>query len=177
MARLLLAVLTCLAGSVLAAGFPKAPAIHGDQWLNSAPLAAQELRGKVVLLEFWTFGCWNCKNVEPYIKQWHATYGGQGLLVLAVHSPEFPHEAKLENVQRYIRENGLQYPVPVDNDFVTWRRFGNRAWPALYLIDKAGQIRYTHVGEGGYAATEKAIRTLLAEPGTEVPVNGRLRQP
>jgi thiol-disulfide isomerase/thioredoxin len=168
MARLLLAVWTCIAGSAFAAEFPVAPAIHGDVWINSSPLTAAQLRGKVVLLEFWTFGCWNCRNVEPYVKQWHADYADRGLLVLAVHSPEFHHEARLENVQRHVRDNDLRYPVAVDNGFVTWKRFGNRAWPALYLIDKAGRIRYRHVGEGRYAATEKAIQSLLAESAPQV---------
>ncbi len=168
MSRVLLAVWVCFAGAVLAGELPLAPAIHGDVWINSAPLNAEQLRGNVVLLEFWTFGCWNCRNVQPHIKQWHADYADQGLLILAVHSPEFPNEAKVENVQRYIRDNDLRNAVPVDNDFVTWKRFGNRAWPALYLIDKAGRIRYTHVGEGSYAATEQMIRTLLAEPAPQV---------
>lgn len=173
MARWLLAVWACIAGSAFAAEFPAAPAIHGDVWINSAPLAAEQLRGQVVLLEFWTFGCWNCRNVEPHIKQWHADHADWGLVVLAVHSPEFPHEAEVGNVRRYVQDNGLQYPVAVDNGFVTWKRYGNRAWPALYLIDKAGRIRYKHMGEGAYAATERAIRTLLAEPApTRLPATG-----
>lgn len=164
MSRLSWLVLAGIAGSVAAAGFPAAPVVQGDVWINSAPLSPEQQRGKVLLVEFWTFGCWNCRNVEPHIKQWHADYADQGLLILAVHSPEFPREAKVENVKNYVRENDIRYPIAVDNDFVTWKRFGNRAWPALYLIDKAGRIRYSHVGEGAYAETEREIRRLLAEP-------------
>lgn len=164
MLRLLLLLLSGFAVAAQSADFPVAPAVQGDAWINSAPLGVPQLRGKVVLVEFWTFGCWNCRNVEPHVKQWHAAYADQGLLILAVHSPEFPHEAKLDNVRKYVRDNGIRYAVPVDNDFVTWKRYGNRAWPALYLVDKAGRIRYTHVGEGAYAETERAIRQLLAEP-------------
>ena len=162
--RLIVLLLAGIAMSAGAAESPLAPAVHGDAWINSAPLAAPQLRGKVVMVEFWTFGCWNCRNVEPYVKQWHADYADQGLLILAVHSPEFPREAKLDNVRQYVRDNGIRYAVPVDNDFVTWKRYGNRAWPALYLVDKAGHIRYTHVGEGAYAETERVIKQLLAEP-------------
>ena len=163
MLRLIVLLLAGLVVSADAADFPVAPAVQGAAWINSAPLGAPQLRGKVVLVEFWTFGCWNCRNVEPHVKQWHAKYADQGLLILAVHSPEFPREAELGNVRKYVRDNGIHYAVPVDNDFVTWKRFGNRAWPALYLVDKAGRIRYTHVGEGAYAETERAIRQLLAE--------------
>ena len=167
MVRLILVVLAGIAG-IAAAGLPAAPAVTGDVWINSAPLSPEQQRGKVLLVEFWTFGCWNCRNVQPYVKQWHADYADQGLLILAVHSPEFPREAKVENVKNYVRDNDIRYPVAVDNDFVTWKRFGNRAWPALYLIDKAGRIRYSHVGEGAYAETEREIRKLLAEPALAV---------
>jgi thiol-disulfide isomerase/thioredoxin len=167
----LLALLALLSGLVAEApaaetrpAYPVAPAIHGDLWINSRPLSPADLEGKVRLVEFWTFGCWNCRNVEPWIQQWHARYARQGLRILAVHSPEFPHEARFENVARYVREQKIAYVVPVDNEFVTWKRFGNRAWPTLYLIDRAGQIRYRHIGEGGYAATERMIKQLLAEP-------------
>ena len=170
MLRLLVLILSGMvgsasaAGSTSAAGFPVAPVVTGDVWLNSAPLTLEQQRGKVVLVEFWTFGCFNCRNVQPYVKQWHAAYADQGLLILAVHSPEFPREAKVENVRDYVRDNDIRYPVPVDNDFVTWKRYGNRAWPALYLVDKTGRLRYSHVGEGAYAETERQIQTLLAEP-------------
>ena len=141
-----------------------APEISGQNWLNSAPLELAELRGKVILLEFWTYGCHNCRNVEPYVKAWHQKYADKGLVVIGVHAPEFSYERVLANVQRYVREHAIQYPVAIDNDFNTWKRYNNRYWPAMYLIDKRGIIRYLRVGEGGYQQTEQQIRALLEEP-------------
>jgi len=143
-------------------GIP-APEIANPVWLNSEPKRMAELRGKVVLVEFWTFGCYNCRNVEPYVKDWHRKYADKGLFVIGVHSPEFDHERDIENVKRHIREHDIRYAVPIDNDFTTWDRYGNRYWPAFYLIDKQGIIRYTRFGEGGYAQTEQQITSLLAE--------------
>ncbi len=140
-----------------------APDFSAEVWLNSEPLSLAELRGKVVLVEFWTFACYNCKNVEPYVKQWHQAYADQGLVVVGLHTPEFDFERKTENVRAYLDERGIAYPVAIDNDFSTWRAYRNRAWPAFYLIGKDGSIRYRHVGEGRYAETEAAIRRLLAE--------------
>src|SRR5215472_17643966 len=116
----------------------KAPDITNDTWLNSAPLHLQDLRGKVVLVEFWTFGCYNCRNVEPHVKGWHNKYVEQGLVVIGVHSPEFDFERDVENVKQHIRQNHIRYAVPIDNDFMTWNRYGNHYWPAMYLIDKQG---------------------------------------
>jgi thiol-disulfide isomerase/thioredoxin len=144
-------------------GMP-APEITGQNWLNSAPLGLAELKGKVVLLEFWTFGCYNCRNVEPYVKGWHQKYADRGLVVIGVHAPEFSYEKVVANVQRYVRDHAIQYPVAIDNDFNTWNRYNNRYWPAMYLIDKRGIIRYLRIGEGGYQQTEQQIRTLLEEP-------------
>jgi thiol-disulfide isomerase/thioredoxin len=144
-------------------GMP-APEITGQNWLNSAPLGLAELKGKVVLLEFWTFGCYNCRNVEPYVKGWHQKYADRGLVVIGVHAPEFSYEKVVANVQRYVRDHAIQYPVAIDNDFKTWNRYNNRYWPAMYLIDKRGIIRYLRIGEGGYQQTEQQIRTLLEEP-------------
>lgn len=141
----------------------KAPDITNSTWLNSEPLRFVDLKGKVVLVEFWTLGCYNCRNVEPYVKQWHQQYAEQGFVVIGVHSPEFLHEREVENVKRYMKEHGIRFAVPIDNDFSTWNRYGNRYWPAMYLIDKRGIIRYIKVGEGGYSETERQIQTLLAE--------------
>ncbi|MGH7961300.1 MAG: redoxin domain-containing protein [Candidatus Binatia bacterium] len=141
-----------------------APEITGQIWLNAKPQRLTNLKGKVVLVEFWTYGCYNCRNVEPYVKEWHRKYGDQGLIVIGVHSPEFSAEREAKNVEHYMREHGLSYAVVIDNDFAIWNRYSNRAWPAMYLIDKQGQIRYVHVGEGRYAETEQKIQTLLAEP-------------
>ncbi len=140
-----------------------APELRGEHWLNSPPLRLQALRGKVVLVEFWTFACWNCQNVEPYVKEWHAKYQDAGLTVIGVHCPELTRERELANLRAYVREHGIAYPVLVDNGFRTWRAYGNRYWPAIYLIDARGQIRHVAIGEGGYAATEAKIRALLAE--------------
>ena len=141
----------------------KAPEITNDTWLNGGPLLLSDLKGKVVMVEFWTFGCYNCRNVEPYVKQWHQKYADQGLVVIGVHSPEFSHEREIENVKRYIKEHDIRFAVPIDNDFSTWNKYGNRYWPAMYLIDKQGVIRHVRIGEGGYQETEQLIRSLLAE--------------
>ncbi len=141
----------------------EAPEITNPVWLNSEPLRLADLRGKVVMVEFWTFGCWNCRNIEPYVKAWHKKYSDKGLVVIAIHSPEFQYEHDVTRVQEYIDENQLAYAVPIDNEFLSWRKFRNRYWPTLYLIDKAGVIQYTKIGEGGYDTTEKEIQRLLAE--------------
>lgn len=142
----------------------KALDITNDTWLNSSPLHLQDLRGKVVMIEFWAFGCYNCRNVEPYVKGWYKKYADQGFVVIGVHSPEFSYEHDLANVKKYIQEHDIRFPVPIDNDFSTWNKYGNRYWPAMYLIDKQGTIRYVRVGEGGYHETEWQIQSLLAEP-------------
>ena len=141
----------------------KAPDITNTVWLNSAPLHVADLKGKVVLVEFWTFGCYNCRQVEPYVKQWHKTYGAKGFVIIGVHSPEFSYEHDVEKVRRYLRDHEILFPVPIDNDFSTWNRYGNRYWPARYVIDKQGVIRHVRIGEGGYQETERWIETLLAE--------------
>lgn len=142
----------------------KAPDITSPTWLNSEPLRLANLKGNVVLVEFWTFGCYNCRNVEPYVKQWHETYADQGFVIIGVHSPEFSHEREIERVRRYIKDHDIRFAVPIDNDFSTWNAYGNRYWPAMYLIDKRGVIRHVRIGEGGYRETEQMIQSLLAEP-------------
>lgn len=143
----------------------KAPDITNKTWLNSSPLHLQDLRGKVVMVEFWTFGCYNCRNVEPYVKDWYRKYMDQGFVVIGVHSPEFSYEHDLSNVKNYLQEHDIGFPVPIDNDFSTWSRYGNRYWPAMYLIDKQGVIRHVRIGEGGYQDTERLIQALLDEKG------------
>ena len=157
----LLCVSSLWADSVVYA--TRAPEIVSPAWLNSEPLKAEHLRGKVVMVEFWTFGCWNCRNIEPYVKGWHEKYPKQGLVVIAVHSPEFKYEYDVEKVKNYIQEHRIPYAVPIDNEFRNWRQYRNRYWPTLYLIDKQGVIQYTKIGEGGYEETEQTIRRLLAE--------------
>ncbi len=142
----------------------QAPEIISPTWINSEPLKMEELRGKVVMIEFWTFGCWNCRNIEPYVKKWHQKYAKDGLVVIAVHSPEFSHEKEVDKVKAYVKESNISYAVPIDNEFRNWRRYHNRYWPTLYVIDKKGTIQYTRIGEGAYEQTEEMIQRLLAEP-------------
>lgn len=141
-----------------------APGIISPTWINSEPLKMEDLRGKVVMVEFWTFGCWNCRNIEPYVKEWHKKYAKDGLVVIAVHSPEFSHEKEVDKVEAYVKESNISYAVPIDNDFRNWRQYRNRYWPTLYVIDKKGTIQYTRIGEGAYEQTEEMIQRLLAEP-------------
>lgn len=142
----------------------RAPEIISPTWINSEPLKLEDLRGNVVMIEFWTFGCWNCRNIEPYVKEWHKKYAKQGLVVIAVHSPEFSYEKEIERVKTYVQENNILYAVPIDNEFRNWRKYHNRYWPTLYVIDKKGTIQYTRIGEGAYEQTEQTIQRLLAEP-------------
>jgi thiol-disulfide isomerase/thioredoxin len=141
-----------------------APELTNDIWLNvDSPLRLADLRGKVVLLEMWTFGCINCQNVMPSLKEWHAKYKEQGLVIIGNHYPEFSFEENLDNLKEAISRFDIQYPVAQDNDGATWRAYKNHYWPALYLIDKQGHIRYVHIGEGRYKETEENIKALLQE--------------
>ena len=132
-------------------------------WINGAPLTMEELRGKVVLIDFWTYTCINCIRTYPFLKQWHSRFTDDGLVIVGVHAPEFEFEKDCDNVVEATQINALDWTMAQDNDFVTWRRYSNRFWPAKYLIDKDGVVRYTHFVEGGYAETEDVIRELLAE--------------
>jgi len=133
-------------------------------WLNSEPRGSlEELKGQVVLLKFWTFACSNCIHTLPYVQSWHEKYADQGLTILGIHSPEFAYERKLENVEKSVKQYGLTFPIALDNDFKTWRSFNNRYWPAFYLLDKDGVVRYKHFGQGDYEETEQRIQTLLKE--------------
>jgi thiol-disulfide isomerase/thioredoxin len=144
----------------------EAPELAGiDGWINSEPLTLEGLRGKVVLVDFWTYTCINCIRTFPHITAWYEKYKDNGFVLLGVHSPEFRFEKKKENVERTAAENNLDYPIALDNDMKTWNAFANRYWPAKYLIDAEGNIRYTHFGEGRYEETEKAIQQLLLEAG------------
>lgn len=142
-----------------------APELTNATWLNvDAPLRLADLRGKVVGLEMWTFGCINCQHVMPSLKRWHAQYKDQGFVLIGNHYPEFDYESDLENLREAVSRNGIEYAVALDNDGATWRAYRNHYWPVIYLIDKRGHLRYVHIGEGAYDATEAAIRALLAEP-------------
>ena len=143
-----------------------APALDGaTQWLNSAPLTAAGLRGKVVLVDFWTYSCINCLRSLPYVKAWADKYRSQGLVVVGVHAPEFAFERDIGNVTKATKSLGITYPVAVDNEYAIWRAFGNRYWPAHYLIDAQGRVRHHHFGEGDYADTERVVQQLLRETG------------
>ncbi len=142
--------------------------IAGGQWLNSPPLTMKELRGKVVLVDFWTYTCINCIRTLPYLRNWHAKYKDKGLVIVGVHTPEFEFEKSTTNVQKAIKDFSLEYPVIQDNNYATWNAYKNRYWPAKYLIDKNGKIRYTHFGEGDYDETELMIQKLLVETGASV---------
>ena len=143
-------------------------------WINSEPLRMTDLRGKVVLIDFWTYTCINCIRTFPHLKEWHAKYADKGLVVVGVHSPEFFFETVRSNVEQAVSDFGIEYPVAQDNLLNTWKVFGNRSWPGKFLIDKNGVIRFRHFGEGQYAKTEMQIRELLAETGVslaDTPVN------
>ena len=141
-----------------------APEFQGiSTWLNSPPLSMAGLKGKVVLVDFWTYTCINCIRTLPYVTKWYDTYKDKGLVVVGVHTPEYAFERKTGNVKDAIGRFKINYPVAQDNRYDTWSAYNNRYWPAVYLIDKQGRIVYTHFGEGDYAQTEAQIRRLLAE--------------
>ena len=133
-------------------------------FVNAEDVSITALRGeKVVLVEFWTYTCFNCQNVQPHINAWHDEYADDGLRTVGVHTPEFGFERDYDNVAAAVAEASIEYPVVLDNGYATWNAYDNRYWPAIYLIDAEGFVRYRHFGEGAYEATEKKIRQLLAE--------------
>ncbi len=142
---------------------PLAPEISGGQWINSEPLTLKSLQGRVVLLEFWTFACYNCRNTLPTIKKWDAQYRDKGLTTIGVHTPELDIERNIDSLRREIAALGIKYPVVTDNDYAIWKAYQLEAWPTWFVIDKQGRVRWTHVGEGGYDETEEVIKKLLAE--------------
>jgi thiol-disulfide isomerase/thioredoxin len=140
-------------------------------WLNSPPLTAEGLRGRVVLVDFWTYSCVNWLRTLPYVRAWEERYRDRGLVVVGVHAPEFGFEHDLDNVHRAASELGVGYPVVIDNDFTIWRSFENHYWPAVYLVDRDGRVRFHHFGEGAYEETERAIQRLLGIDGETVRVD------
>ena len=143
-----------------------------DPWINSAPLQLKDLKGKVVLIDFWTYSCINCVRTLPYLKGWYNKYHDKGLVIIGVHTPEFDFEKDINNVKNAVTQYNIQYPVLLDSKFTTWQNFKNRYWPAHYLIDKNGYVVYTHFGEGDYEATENNIRYLLnIKKPTETKIN------
>jgi thiol-disulfide isomerase/thioredoxin len=142
---------------------PTAPELSNGIWINSEPLTLKGLHGRVILIEFWTFACYNCRNTLPTVKKWHAQYRDKGLTIIGVHTPESDLERNVDDVRREVAALGIKYPVVTDNDYSTWKAYGVEAWPTLFLLDQQGRVRWTHVGEGAYDETEEAIKKLLAE--------------
>jgi thiol-disulfide isomerase/thioredoxin len=138
---------------------------YATEWINSPPLTAESLQGRVVLVQFWTYSCINWIRTLPYVRAWDQKYRDHGLVVIGVHAPEFEFERQLANARWGAENFGVDYPVAVDNDFAIWRAFGNQYWPALYLIDGQGRVRHRHFGEGDYEQSERMIQKLLAEAG------------
>lgn len=146
-----------------------APELAGIvDWINTPPLTLGSLRGKVVLIDFWTYSCINCQRTQPYLNKWYDRYHDKDLVIIGVHAPEFAFEKVKANVANAVKDEGIKYPVAMDNNFKTWQAFKNQYWPAKYLIDKDGRVRYTHFGEGAYDTTEQAIQRLLRETGSSV---------
>ena len=142
---------------------PLAPEISGGQWINSEPLTLQSLRGRVVLIEFWTFACYNCRNTLPTLKSWDMRYRDRGLTIIGVHTPELDIERNIDSLRREIASLEIRYAVVTDNDYDLWKAYRVEAWPTLFVLDKQGRVRWTHVGEGAYTETEDVIKRLLAE--------------
>lgn len=142
-----------------------APEIAGGPWINSEPLSLEKLRGRVVFVEFWTYGCINCQNVIPQLRAWHEKYEKEGLTIVGVHTPEFLWEKPYDKVVAAMKKFGIRYAVVQDNDWAIWKRFGIWAWPTAVLIDRKGAVRFSHIGEGAYEEIEAEIQRLLAERG------------
>ena len=156
--------------SSIPASGPAAPKFIGIvDWENSPPLTLSSLRGKVVLVDFWTYSCINCQRTIPFVRQWWDKYKGDGFVIVGVHSPEFDFEKNVDNIKRAAKDYGVTWPIAVDSNMATWNAYSNQYWPAEYLIDKLGRIRHTHFGEGEYDVTERAIQALLSESGKSVP--------
>ncbi|GGP22355.1 thioredoxin family protein [Silvimonas iriomotensis] len=154
-------------GNPTAASHTAAPEFTGvTQWINSPPLTMNQLRGKVVLVDFWTYSCINCIHTLPHVKAWYDKYKDQGLVVVGVHTPEYPYEASTANLQDAIKRYGIHYPVAQDNHNSNWDAWQNQFWPAIYLVDAQGQVVYRTIGEGQYDETEAQIQQLLAQART-----------
>jgi thiol-disulfide isomerase/thioredoxin len=167
----LLVSVGAVAASCLASAASNLPPLRADRWVNSAPLSADALRGKVVLVDFWEYTCVNWIRTSPYVKAWNQAYAPLGLVVIGVHAPEFEFGKDANNIDRGIRDHGLTFPIAIDNDFAIWRAFGNDAWPAKYLFDDRGRLVRRWVGEGSYDEIEREIRRLLvaAHPDGSLP--------
>jgi thiol-disulfide isomerase/thioredoxin len=154
-------LLTWAAPGVSAEGRTAPEFVGITRWLNSGPLSLAGLRGKVVLVNFWTYACYNCINTLPHVKRLHDTYQGRGLVIVGVHTPEFPFEKSTSNVQAAIQRYEIKYPVAQDNSFATWNAYRNQYWLAQYIVDRSGKIIYSHSGEGQYETIDRTIHSLL----------------
>ena len=167
----ILLICAALVLALAACGPQRAPEFQGiERWVNSPGLTLEQLQGKVVLIDFWTYSCVNCIRTLSYLRDWHDKYSPHGLVIVGVHTPEFDFEKLPENVSAATQDFGLEYPVALDNDYRTWNSYGVNAWPTKFLLDHDGNIRYGHRGEGGYAETEEAIRELLENTGADLSV-------
>jgi thiol-disulfide isomerase/thioredoxin len=142
---------------------PAAPELSNGVWINSEPLNLKSMHGRVVLIDFWTFACYNCLNTLPHVKKWDAEYRDKGLTIIGVHTPESDLERNENDLRRQVTDLGIKYPVVTDNDYSTWKAYDVEAWPTVFLLDKQGRVRWSHVGEGYYDETEAVIKKLLAE--------------
>jgi thiol-disulfide isomerase/thioredoxin len=160
-----------VASACLASAASTLPSFRASRWVNSPPVTAEALHGKVVLVDFWEYTCVNWMRTAPYVKAWNQLYAPFGLVVIGVHAPEFEFGKEAANIDRGIRDHGLIYPIAIDNDFAIWRAFGNDAWPAKYLFDERGRLVRRWVGEGSYDEIEREIRRLLvaSQPGRPLP--------
>jgi thiol-disulfide isomerase/thioredoxin len=150
--------------AILVAAGKALPDFQGiQQWLNSDPFPIADLKGKVVLIQFWTFACINCQRTLPHMTQWHRQYAEQGLKVVGIHTPEFAFEREPNNIKRALQQHQITYPVAIDNDYKIWKAYNNEYWPHLFLADRRGLMRYDHIGEGAYETTEQMIQQLLKE--------------
>jgi thiol-disulfide isomerase/thioredoxin len=151
--------------------FKKAPEFTQiTDYINTKPIKLSDLKGKVVLVHFWTYTCINCIHTIPHLNDWYAKYANKGFVIVGIQTPEFEFEKNIDSVKEAVKDFKIKYPVIQDNDYGTWNAYGNRYWPRDYLLDNEGYIRYDHIGEGGYKDTENIIQSLLAEPGTMIKV-------
>jgi len=159
--------------TVIKSSFKKSPGLVGiKEYINTTPKELErKMEGKVILYDIWTYSCINCIRTLPYITTWNEKYEDDGLLIIGVHSPEFEFEKNIDNVRMAVEKHGITYPVVLDNEWETWKAFENRYWPRKYLVDHDGFIRYDHIGEGGYAKTEKKIQELLHERAAQIGIN------
>jgi thiol-disulfide isomerase/thioredoxin len=154
------------AASLVPYDYGEAPELTGiDRWLNSGPLSIKALQGQVILIDFWTYSCINCLRTLPYVARWHERFKDRGLVVIGVHTPEFAYEKPAKNLQAAVERHAIKYPVAQDNEYSTWKAFGNEYWPAVYLIDRRGHVVLKHAGEGDYDEIEQAIEQLAGNDG------------